>query len=117
MIKSEILVPLLNANEPEAKLTGIHIIDRQAVEKGMLLFTIETTKASSEIEALESGFIRILAKEGDTLSVGERLAVITETIDEKVDHRVPTKDTRKVLGDLRITKPALKLAKSLGNGH
>ncbi len=114
MVKSEILVPLLNANEPEAKLTGIHIKDRQAVAKGMLLFTIETTKASSEIEAMESGFIRILAKEGDTLAVGEKLAVITETNDENMEFQIPSKEEQHIFGDLRITKPALKLAESFG---
>ena len=69
MIKSEILIPLLNANEPEARLAGIHVKNGQAVEKGALLFTIETTKAASDIEATESGFVRILASEGDVLAV------------------------------------------------
>jgi biotin carboxyl carrier protein len=41
MIKSEILVPLLNANEPEARLAAVHVKDGQAVEKGALLFTVE----------------------------------------------------------------------------
>jgi len=85
MIKSEILVPLLNANEPEARLVDIHVKDGQAVEKGSPLFTLETTKAAAEVEAPESGFIRILAREGDILAVGDRLAVITETADEPVE--------------------------------
>ena len=84
MIKSEILVPLLNANEPEARLVGIHVEDGQTVEKGSALFTLETTKAAAEVEAPESGFIRVLAKEGDILAVGDRLAYITEIIDPKV---------------------------------
>ena len=40
MILAEILVPLLNANEPEARLVHIHVSDGQAVEKGTLLFTL-----------------------------------------------------------------------------
>ena len=50
MIKSEILIPLLNANEPEARLVEVYVQDKQAVEKGQRLFTIETTKAASDIE-------------------------------------------------------------------
>ena len=82
MIKSAILVPLLNANEPEARLVSIHVKDGQAVEKGALLFTIETTKAVSDIESPENGFVRLLAKEGDILAVGDQLAMITVTVNE-----------------------------------
>ena len=116
MIKSEILVPLLNANEPEARLVSIHVKDGQAIEKGALLFTIETTKAVSEIEATEAGFVHLSVKEGDTMEVGKRLAVITETVNEKVE--VPSRSDGKVapaeLAKLRITKPAHALAESIG---
>jgi len=121
MIKSEIFVPLLNANEPEARLIAIHVKDGQTVEKGARLFTIETTKAASDIEAPELGFIRVLAAEGDTLAVGDRLAVITETAGEKVDagrsdvYRRPKAVTSPApTGDLCITKPARALVESLG---
>jgi len=116
MIKSEVLVPLLNANEPEARLIEIHVKDGQPVEKGAVLFTMETTKAAADVESPESGFIRILASEGDTFAVGDKLAVITETADEIIDtgrgdSRIdPTKETM----DLRITKPARALAEQLG---
>ena len=119
MIKSEILIPLLNANEPEARLVSIHVIDGQAVEKGALLFTIETTKAASDIESPEPGFVRLLAKEGDILAVGDRLAMITETVNEPVEipsrgdgYVAPTEVTPS--GTMRITKPARALAESLG---
>jgi sugar O-acyltransferase (sialic acid O-acetyltransferase NeuD family) len=121
MIKSEIRVPLLNANEPEARLVGIHIQDGQSVEKGANLFTIETTKAASDIESPEIGFIRVLAKEGATLSVGDLLAVITETADEVIHvgrgdlHGRPGAGTSPApTGNPRITKPARALADSLG---
>jgi len=116
MLKIEILVPLLNANEPEARLVSIHVKDGQSVEKGELLFTIETTKAVSEIEAPEAGFVHISVKEGDTLAVGKSLAVITETANERIE--IPTKRNGKLppaeLAELRITRPAKVLAESLG---
>jgi sugar O-acyltransferase (sialic acid O-acetyltransferase NeuD family) len=127
MIKSNIHVPLLNANEPEAHLVEIHAKDGQFVEKGGRLFSIETTKAATDIESPESGFVRLLALEGATLAVGDLLAVITETADEKfVINGVENKnrsDARNILsedyrstpeGDVRITKPARVLAASLG---
>ena len=54
-------VPLLNANEPEARLVAIHARDGEAVQKGALLFTIETTKAAAEVESPASGFLRLVA--------------------------------------------------------
>lgn len=113
MIKSEILVPLLNANEPEARLVDIHVKDGQHVEKGMILFTIETTKAASDIESPEAGFLRILAKTGDTLAVGEKLAAITESADEPLEVKSGGQSSA-IVGNFRITKPAQRLAESLG---
>ena len=115
-----VIVPLLNANEPEARLVGIHAKDGQPVQKGDLLFTIETTKAASDVEAPEAGFLRMTAHEGDTLAVGELLALITATADEVLDLPAPkqAKSTSapgsSIPTELRITKPARALAESLG---
>ncbi len=118
MILAEILVPLLNANEPEARLVSIHVKEGQAVTKGTLLFTIETTKASTDVEATENGYVRLLATEGDVLEVGERLAAITESADERIELLPPKKmENAAPHGSdegLRITQPARKLAQSLG---
>ena len=113
MIKAEMTVPLLNANEPEARLAQIHVRDGQAVSRGEVLFTIETTKAAADVEAAADGFVRLLAQEGQTLRVGDRLAVITETADEPIS--VASAESAPVSADnLRITKPARALAESLG---
>jgi len=114
MIKSEVLVPLLNANEPEARLVGIHIKDKQAVEKGALLFTIETTKAASDIESPETGFVRLLVNAGDLLAVGDRMALITDTINEPVEVRNDKQPSASATRNLRVTKPARALANLLG---
>ena len=114
MIKSEILVPLLNANEPEARLVEIHVKDGQAVKKGLRLFTLETTKATSDIESSEAGFIRVLANEGAMLSVGDRLAVITDTANEEIELSGKHVQHSSPVRELRITKPARALADLLG---
>ena len=118
MIKSEILVPLLNANEPEARLVGIHIKDGQKVEKGTLLVTLETTKATADVESTDDGFVRVLVKEGDILSVGDRLAVITESVDDSIESVAGKSRAPATSGyastELRITNPARELAAKLG---
>jgi len=114
MILAEILVPLLNANEPEARLVRIHVAEGQAVEEGTLLFTLETTKAAADVEAPRAGVIRLLGKEGDILSVGDRLAVLAENASEPVGAN--GEGTPAVAGsaELRITRPARELASRLG---
>ncbi len=115
MIKSEVLVPLLNANEPEARVVEIFVTDKQPVEKGTILFTIETTKAATDIESSETGFVRLLVKEGDILGVGEKLAVITEFVDDQVKSQSNEQMTPGLSPqELRITKPARTLAEKLG---
>jgi sugar O-acyltransferase (sialic acid O-acetyltransferase NeuD family) len=112
MTISEILVPMLNANEPEARLVELHVKDGQTVQKGSILFTIETTKAASEIESPKSGIVRLLVKEGDIITVGEKIAIIADTADEQMEIE-PSEQTTGDKTDLRITKPALALAKAL----
>jgi sugar O-acyltransferase (sialic acid O-acetyltransferase NeuD family) len=113
----EIKVPLLNANEPEARLVKIHVQDQQAIKQGDILFTIETTKAAADVEATDSGFIRIVAAENATMQVGDLLAFITATDDEpipSVSNIRLSASTSASPSALRITKPAQALAESLG---
>jgi sugar O-acyltransferase (sialic acid O-acetyltransferase NeuD family) len=119
MIKAKILVPLLNTNEPEVRLARIHVMEGQAVEKGTILVTVESTKVTMELEAPASGFIRFLAREDDTLGINDLLAVITESRDELVEikkegERSQATGGKPVLKDVRITRPARLLAESLG---
>lgn len=116
MSQTPITVPLLNANEPEARLVGVHVADGQRVEAGAILFTIETTKAASDVEAPTAGFVRMLAAEGDTVSVGDLLAYLTETANEALPIPAPVsvQPVDSLTGDLRITKPARALAEILG---
>jgi len=113
MILAEVTVPLLNANEPEARLVSVHVQEGQAVEKGALLFTIETTKAAADIESPASGFVRLLARPGDTLAVGARLAVITSLADEPIAAAEAPASAPQATA-LRITQPARALAEALG---
>jgi sugar O-acyltransferase (sialic acid O-acetyltransferase NeuD family) len=123
MIKAEILVPLLNANEPEARLVAIHVQSAQPVEEGALLFTLETTKAAAEVEAPESGFVHILAVEGATLAVGDKLALITDNPDVPEEvlgiRQTGAAGAQPAMSglpgtSLRITTPARALAEQLG---
>lgn len=121
MSQTPVSVPLLNANEPEARLVGIHAKDGQSVKAGDLLFTVETTKAASDVESPVDGYFRLVAEEDATLQVGDLLAIITETVEEELDSRLTQRRDSTAgaapsaeSGGLRITRPARELAERLG---
>jgi len=108
----EILVPLLNANEPEGKLVGIHVKDGQLVKQGDILFSLETTKATSDVEAPISGFIH-LAIVDENVAVGDLLGWISEK-EEDVFEKIQERITHTNIDGLRITQPARHLAVQSG---
>jgi len=109
----EILVPLLNANEPEAKLISIHVKDGQFVNQGDVLFSLETTKATSDLEAPVSGFFHLPPGIDNNVSVGDLLGWISDKEKaEFVSMQIKNKSTK--IGALRITEPARRLAVQMG---
>lgn len=127
MPQTLILLPMLNANEPEARLVEIHVKNGAPVKQGDILFTIETTKAASDVESPQDGFFRLIAEENVTYTVGDTLAVLTYTADEPLEmepdkqilQKFPEKinkgdNVKNAAPDLRITNPAKSLALSLG---
>lgn len=115
-----IMVPLLNPNEPEARLAALHVANGQAVRAGQALCTLETTKASVDLAAERDGHIVALqARQGDVLTAGQELCWIADNADWRPAAKAAV--TRKEGEDgmpagLRITRPALALARQSGLG-
>jgi sugar O-acyltransferase (sialic acid O-acetyltransferase NeuD family) len=108
----EVIVPLLNANEPEARVVSVYVEELQYIKPGEKIFTIETTKATVDIESTSSGFIHLFVKVNDIVFVGNTIGLITDKRDSNFPKH--TKEIRSdKSGDLRITEPARKLAKEL----
>jgi len=119
-------IPLLNPNEPEALLAALHVTEGQQVEEGDLICTLGTTKSAADVEAERAGYIVGLRfAEGETVRAGEVLCYLSES------PAAPKKDRGEAgLGraegggtaplaaplpeNLRITKPALALARERG---
>lgn len=66
----EVLVPRANANDDDATLVALHATPWQTVKAGDLLASLETTKASIDVEAEVTGFFYPAAKVGETIRVG-----------------------------------------------
>jgi len=112
-----VLIPLLNPNEPDAVLVGIHVTIGQWVEPGDLLCTLETTKSAADLEAESSGYVTGLqAQPGQSLHAGQIFCYLSDSPPEagsassdpaaQADAALPP--------GLRITQPALLLAQDLG---
>jgi pyruvate dehydrogenase E2 component (dihydrolipoamide acetyltransferase) len=75
---SDVAMPRLSDSMEEGTILKWLKSDGDEVSKGEELVEIETDKANMTYEADESGTLSIVAKEGDTLAVGETIAKIGE---------------------------------------
>ncbi|MFH1446090.1 MAG: NeuD/PglB/VioB family sugar acetyltransferase [Chloroflexota bacterium] len=115
----ELHVPLVNANEEEAVLVSLSIVEGQAVSSGDLLAVIETTKSTAEIYAEENGYlVGLMFRVGDVLHAGAVWAYIGDKPDAQDPSMRPWAISEKPVGEneklpykLRITEPALALAR------
>jgi acetyltransferase EpsM len=115
---AQVIIPLLNPNEPEALLAALHVTEGQLVALGEPLCTLETTKSTAELNAETGGFVVGLRfSQGQTVRAGDHICYLAES----PDWQPPAEDTiretggeENLPGGLRITTPALALARQLG---
>ena len=76
-------VPQLTETMEEATITKWLKAVGDRVEKKDLLYQIETDKSTMDVESVDAGFLcKILVAEGQTVTVGQQLAVIADTKEE-----------------------------------
>lgn len=73
---SEIRVPKLGMSATEMTLLEWMVGDGEAVETGDVIYTVETDKSTTEIEAQVSGLIHPTGEEGEIYKVGELIGTI-----------------------------------------
>ncbi len=107
----EIRVPLLNANEDEYTLVKLWVREGEAVSAGSIIATVESTKATVEVESERAGHVRALAfAEDDRVKAGQRLAWVTEDADTPLPERAVKREE----GDVIATAKARALAEAHG---
>jgi acetyltransferase EpsM len=109
--------PLINANEPEAILAAVHVQPGQHVTRGEVLCTLETTKSVADLSAEVDGYVAGLQHTtGDSVHAGELFCYLAEEpgwVPPKPKRTAPADNVTLPPG-LRITQPALALAKEKG---
>lgn len=117
----EVRVPLVNPNEPESILVDLLVKEGTRVSKGQVLASFETTKSTFDLAAEMDGYVLGLRfKVGDSARAGDRLCFLAATADQplpiekdEISHKQETAGVN-LPGGLRITQPALALAKEVG---
>jgi len=80
---TRVILPKLGLTMDEGRLVAWHKKEGERVERGEVLFELETDKATMEIEALASGYVRrILVGADATAPVTTLIALISDTPDE-----------------------------------
>lgn len=110
-------VPLLNPNEPDARLVSLAVAEGQRVERGQVLCTLETTKSTADVEAQQAGFVAgLMATVGSGLRAGTVLCWIAPDLEwrpPEAGSRLTEPSHAGLPDGLRITEPALALARKL----
>ncbi len=74
-----VVMPKLGFDMAEGKLVKWVVAENEPIKKGDVLAEIETDKATLEVESSFSGIVyKYLAAEGDSLPIGEPIAVIAD---------------------------------------
>lgn len=117
-----VTIPLLNPNEPEARLVSLAVKNGQRVSKGEVLATLETTKSTADLTAEADGYVTGLERrEGDSIHAGDLLCFLADSPDWQAPESAPVSGSNwnaeppsGLPEGLRITQPALSLANESG---
>jgi 2-oxoglutarate dehydrogenase E2 component (dihydrolipoamide succinyltransferase) len=104
----EIKVPTVGESINEVSLAKWVKTDGQWVERDEVLAELESEKATFEINAEKAGLLKIIAKEGDTLSIGDIVCTIDEKAEKPAGAAAPIKEEKAVQQPKAETKPATK---------
>jgi sugar O-acyltransferase (sialic acid O-acetyltransferase NeuD family) len=117
-------IPLLNPNEPEAKVVHLAVQEGQFVSKDSVLCILETTKSTAEVVAEIDGYIISLqVAENDLAEAGSLLCYLAKSAEWQPTTPVSNLDGVPGPGEqreldssipegLRISQPALNLARN-----
>jgi len=111
----KIKIPTIDVNEINCKIVEIGYKDGDMIESEDIIFTLETTKASEDIISTESGIIKYIVSEGDTVEFGKVACMIFENIEEynNYQNEVLTLEEKKIHipKGIKLTQKAIDYVK------
>ena len=114
----EMKVPSPGESISEVEIAQWLVEDGDYVEKDQEIAEVDSDKATLALPAEESGTIKLVAEEGDTVAVGQVVCVIdTDGVGEAKPSSIPQEDSPQVSPPTQATKPvdakATPLAKAI----
>jgi acetyltransferase-like isoleucine patch superfamily enzyme len=109
----EVKVPRTAINDDFVELVEWYVNDGTHVEEGTLLCAIETSKTSFEILAERSGFLKILALQGERVPIQETICLLCDSLDELQDYVSKRKPGANQDERFEATRKAVELAEGL----
>lgn len=117
---TKVTIPKLGLTMTEGTIVEWKKREGEEVEKGEILYVIETEKVTFEVEAPVSGILgKIVAKEGDVvpvggvvayiLEVGEKISEIPGLVAEKEQEKPPA-EVEMVMAEVKISPVARRIA-------
>lgn len=73
---TEIRIPKIGMSATEMTIAEWMFADGEAVQQGDVIYTVETDKTTTEIEAQASGTLRVVGEEGEAYAVGTLIGTI-----------------------------------------
>ena len=73
---NEIRIPKIGMSATEMTLLEWMFADGDRVEVSDVIYTVETDKTTTEIEAQSAGTLRVMAAEGESYAVGTLIGMI-----------------------------------------
>ena len=111
---ARIEAPLVNANEPEARVVEVHVAPYSRVARGERIVTLETSRATIDVEADRDGFVGALRVGlGDNVAAGTLICEVFDEMPEPGDEAAAEVDAATDRAR-RATKRAERLAQELG---
>jgi pyruvate dehydrogenase E2 component (dihydrolipoamide acetyltransferase) len=78
-----VILPQLTETMEEATITKWYKAAGERIQKREILYQVETDKSTMDVESVDAGFLcSVLAPEGQTLKVGQKIAVIADSLGE-----------------------------------
>lgn len=103
----KIIIPNINNNETEAKLVSWLVEEGDYVKEGQLIATLETTKATYEVEAISSGYIKKTGLISNKYEFGKSIGEIFSTIEDYTKEQIKKVEKEDAnLSKFFITEPA-----------
>jgi acetyltransferase-like isoleucine patch superfamily enzyme len=111
---TKIKMPFLGVNDTKGLIIVIDVVNGDFVNKGDMIFEVETTKAALSVEAESDGYVWLAVSLDETAKPGDVLGLLSATDTDLSEELKKLKEHLESEPNELATKKAVKLADELG---